>query len=176
MIRIEKYKVSALLIFALILLFISCGDADALSYQLSINKIFFSEDEGYSWNARLDLVPNQGFYLDGLQIGDFYDQWGAGIEFLLFDHPKFATWGFVGVEKYKLNRTHNSFFKTGMHIEFPVSSARFALKGELVIDDMIGIFPRYQIETWLPKYFINLGVGNLFGNEDGYAFWVGIRL
>ncbi len=164
------------LVFILMLVFISNGYVDAFQHQVAVNKLFFSEGQGYWWNVQFDLVRDQGFYLEGLTVGDFYQQKGAGIELLIFDKPKLEVRSLVGLEQYRFNETKNSFFRAGLKTKMFIYNARVSLGGDVMVDDLVGIFPRYYVEVGIINDILTLGVGNLLGNKDGQAFWVGIHL
>ncbi len=155
-------------------------NADSVDLLLSGSQVFFAnaEQTGQWWKARLALLESQGMYLEYLKIEDYYAQVGAGFEIILLNYPIGQLWGVAGGEEYLIHETKNEFFRTGLRLELPLAFGELEMTTDVFFDDLTGIFPRYYTELKLSKWWLkgNLGVGNLLGSNDGYAFWVGFEI
>ncbi|AZR73912.1 hypothetical protein BBF96_11230 [Anoxybacter fermentans] len=172
----DKYKLVLCLVIICIVLLSSVGEASSII--LNGNKIFLKNENGYLWRIEILPVDTQGFYLEIFKISDYYQQVGVGFDFRLSGHSYGEIWSLVGLEEYRLLKTNNSFFRNGLRAQIPVSFGKIILGADVMIDDLVGSFLRYQLEVSFLKKWIRgkVGIGNLLGNKDGMALWIGFEL
>lgn len=116
--------------------------------------------------------------MEYLQIERYYQQFGAGLEINLLHHPSVKLWGLLGGEGYQLSTRNNNFFRTGLRLEFAAFFPETHVNVDLLVDDQLGLIPRYYLEMKSSEGWVqgNLGLGNLLGTADGLAFWFGIEI
>lgn len=142
----------------------------------SINRVFFLGDGGYYGNLHVNSGQFPGLFVDGLQVGDYFQQVGYGLELAL---PKRAGRQFtieLGQDQYRLLQARNFLWRLGVRGEFTLACANLSLGVNLMLDDLTGKYLTYQAEFHFPKSKLkgNIGIGNLLGSDDGYAIWTGL--
>lgn len=152
--------------------------AEAFHLQGEVNTVFFRNDHGYLSKLRFDPIEGKGTYLEWLQIGDYYRQLSLGGEFLWREDCFGETWLLIGLEQYDLTDYINRFFRVGLRTDLPLPWGEVTLEVDLMLDDAVGPFLRYQGELRFPQTWLQgqIGFGNLLGSRDGYAVWVGFDL
>lgn len=152
--------------------------AEAIHFQVGLNKVFFLQDQGYLGKLRLDTEEGSKVYFEWLQVSDYFHQRSLGLE--LFWRKGFfgETSLLVGYENYTLQDYSNDFFRFGARTDFPMRWGEISLEADLMVDHLVGPFVRYQCEVRFPKTWMQsqIGFGNLLGSRDGYALWVGFDL
>lgn len=160
--------------------------ADQDMFDLTVNKVFLQNDQGYWGKILYKPVNTQGFYFELLSIDNYYQQAGLGVGVNVFKTPKnndsilpeIEIWNLLGGEKYWINETSNSFFQAGVQADASLSIGKISFGSSICFDDYLGTFFRHQLELKVrTKWGLgNIGVGNLLGSNDGYAFWIGFEL
>lgn len=173
-------KTRKIIYLAVMMIMVTCFNtrAEGFYLQAGLSKVFLLQDQGYLGKLRFDPDQERGVYLDWLQIGNYYRQYGVGLE-LLWRNDRFGeTWLLMGYERYDLHSNRNGFSRIGARTEFPLKWGELVLQADWMIDDLIGPFLRYQCELRFPgsRLQTQIGIGNLLGSRDGYAVWFGVAL
>lgn len=154
------------------------GDTKFLGWDLSMRRIYLSDDQGVWGSIQYQHFSGQSLYGEFFQIGDFYQQGGAGFGITIYKNQQVHVSSTFGIDKYRIFDFVNSFYRTGLCLDWELGKGSLTLDGDLVLDDQVGNFLRYQLNYSLPVQAVklDLGVGNLLGSKDGLAFWIGIGL
>lgn len=173
-----KIRWILVLLIALIVSISTPGETKSPGWDLSLKRIYLSEDQGVWGSIQYQHFSGQSLYGEFFQIGDFYHQRGFGFGITVYKNSQVHISNTFGIDRYHIFDYENTFYRTGLCLDWKLGKGSLTLEGDLALDDLVGNFVRYQLNYSLPVKVgkIDLGMGNLLGSKDGLALWVGIGL